>query len=398
MSNEPRRGAASITAVNTLAFALSFAAWVALGPSTRAIASELHLTSGAAALLKGAPILVGAAMRLPVGVLTDRLGARLTFALVQLVAAVGAMIVATAHSLAVMMVGALTLGLVGTTFVVGAQSVSAWTPPDRRGLALGVFGTGNVGAALTTFALPIVIASHGFRAGLRLYAVILVACAATYVALVRDAPMPRRRFADLVAPLFTARAWALGLFYAATFGAFVATTLLASDLYLDVYRVDVRTAGALTTTFTFGASVLRVLGGKLSDRFGATPVMRVSLLVIAASLAPVTFAPPLAVAAVCIFVAGVAMGIGASAPLKYVAVEFPSTVGAVSGVVGAIGGLAGFVLPMLSAAVKGATRSASWALAPVIALAFVAGVLHALPTQGAGGGTGALAPSIPPPR
>ncbi len=398
MSNEPRRSAASTTAVNTIAFALSFAAWVALGPSTRAIASELHLAPATAALLKGAPILVGAAMRLPVGVLTDRLGARFTFALVQVVAAAGALIVASAHSLPVMMVGALTLGLVGTTFVVGAQSVSAWTPPDRRGLALGVFGTGNVGAALTTFALPIVIASHGFRAGLRLYAVILVACAAAYVALVRDAPMPRRRLSDLAAPLLDARAWALGLFYAATFGAFVATTLLASDLYLDVYRVDARTAGALTTTFTLGASLLRVVGGKLSDRFGATPVMRVSLLVIAVALAPVTFAPPLVVAAVCVFVAGVAMGIGASAPLKYVAVEFPSTVGAVSGVVGAIGGIAGFVLPMLSAAVKGATHSAAWALAPVIALAFVAGVLHAMPRRSVGGGSGALAPSIPPPR
>jgi NNP family nitrate/nitrite transporter-like MFS transporter len=361
---------ARILAINTAAFALSFAVWVIFGPSSRAIARELHLSLASAALLKSTPILVGSIMRIPVGIITDRLGARLVFPLMMAMGATAALAISFAGGYgAILGIGAV-LGLVGTTFAVGVQSVSAWSPKSKQGTALGIFGAGNIGTAITTFGLPLIIAAWGWRAGFRVYAGGITLMALAYLTLVRNAP---RRGASptlrgLISPLGQARTWRFGLYYMACFGVFVGATLVLSDLYVDSYHVKPTTAGYLVTTFTFSASLIRIWGGTLADRHGARKIVRWSLLATFVALLPVAVGLPIAGMVVAVFTAALAMGICMGAVMKYVPEYFPGSVGAVGGIVGALGGVGGFLLPLAGAQAKVLLHTPFAAVIPMLLL------------------------------
>jgi MFS transporter, NNP family, nitrate/nitrite transporter len=352
--------------VNTAAFAVAFAAWVMFGPSVRVVAAELGIDPSAAALLKAAPILVGSVLRIPVGILADRVGARITFPVLLVLGAVAAFFLSTASSYGVLLTGALLLGAVGTTFAVGVQSVSSWTSKARQGLALGIFGAGNVGTAMTTLGMPLLLVSVGWREAFQLYGGVLLLAAALYPWTLRDAPRsaPSPSVRTLLAPIASLRVWCLGLYYTATFGVFVAATLIMTDVYVDDYGVPLATAGMLATTFTFTASLCRIAGGGLADRIGPRPVLKASLFGVFAFLAPVWLGPPLPVVVALVFVAALGMGLGMAATFKLIPAEFPTSVGAVGGIVGALGGLGGFVLPLIGAGV-GAP------LLPLVAIGFV---------------------------
>lgn len=372
-------------ALNTVSFALGFAAWVIFGPSVRVIASELHIAPGTAALVKALPILVGSSCRIPVGIATDRFGARRMFASLLLVTAAAVLATSFATSVRQLVVGGLALGLVGTTFTVGVQSVSSWTPKLRQGLALGIFGAGNVGTALTTFGFPLLMVALGWRGAFRVYAVVLTAAAIAYALLMRNAPraaVAAPTIRTLLGPLKEPRAWRFGLYYAATFGVFVATTLTLSDVYIDGYGLSIKTAALLATTFTFSASLVRVLGGGLADRFGARPVLRTALILIVVCLCPIALKPPLAVTVLLVFAAGLAMGSGMAAAFKYIPQYYAASVGAVGGVVGALGGLGGFFLPLLAASVKAHMGTPLAAVLPSAGLALVAGVVQHVTVRG----------------
>ncbi len=257
----------------------------------------------------------GSLLRIPVGVITDRLGARAIFPALMLVGAAAARWLSAATSAASLLAGGLLLGAVGATFTVGVQSVSSWTRPERRGFALGVFGAGNLGTAVTTFGLPVLLESTGWRPAFRVYAVALVALTAVYGAAVRNAPRAGAppSLALALAALKGARTGRLGFYYMATFGVFVALTLMLGDVYIDGFGLTPKTAGVLTTTFPFTASLARIYGGRLADRFGARDVLRPSLGIMALALAPVALAPPLPVTVLLVFAGGLAAGIGMAA-------------------------------------------------------------------------------------
>ena len=371
---------AMILAVNTAAFALAFAAWVIFGPSARVIAGELGISPASAALLKSIPILLGSIGRVPVGILTDRIGARIVFPSLLLLSAVATWLLSYAGGYGPLVVGGLILGLVGTTFATGVQSVSSWTPRASQGLALGIFGAGNVGTALTTFGLPVLLAWVGWRDAFRIYAVVLAAAAVLYWVLVRDAATGAERptLRSLLAPLASRRTWCFGLYYTATFGVFVATTLTVGDIYIEGYKVSMQAAGVLATTFTFTASLCRIPGGSLADRFGARAVMKASLLIVVLALGPIAMGLPIESTVALVFIAGTAMGAGMAATFKYIPQTFPTSVGAVGGVVGALGGLGGFFLPLLGAAVKSWTGLVHAQILPLVLVAVAASVLALL--------------------
>lgn len=367
-----------LLAMNTLAFALSFAVWVIFGPSSRAIARELHLSLAAAALLKSTPILVGSVTRIPIGILTDRLGARLMFPLLMFCGAVAALAISFGSSFAQILGGGAVLGLVGATFAVGVQSVSSWTPKSKQGTALGVFGAGNIGTAITTFGLPLMLSAWGWRVGFRCYAAGIAVTAVLYLLTVRNAARkgaaPTLR--TLVSPLGQARTWRLGLYYMACFGTFVAATLTLGDLYIDAYQIKPTTAGLLVTTFTFTASLIRILGGKLADKHGARKVVRLALLTSGAALVPVSFGLPIAATVLAVFVAGIAMGICMGASMKYVPEFFPGSVGVVGGIVGALGGVGGFLLPLAGAQAKALLRTPFAVVVPMLLLIAAAALIQ----------------------
>jgi len=370
----------AILVINTAAFALCFAMWVMFGPSTRIISEELGVSASLAALMKAGPILIGSIFRIPVGILADRLGARPVFTALMIIGSGAALAISVAPGAGSIIAASALLGMVGTSFVVGVQSVSKWTPKERQGIALGIFGAGNLGTALTTFGMPLLLVAIGWRATFQVYAAVMLLAAATYGTLMRDArhaAVPPT-FSALLAPLNHPVAWLFGLYYMATFGVFVGITLTISDLYIDGYQVSLKTAGILATTFTFTASLCRIPGGWLADRYGPRLVLQVSLMVVILSLGLVVHALPLAIAVGLMFVAGIALGLGMGSSFKYIPDYFPSTVGAVSGIVGALGGIGGFLLPLAGQAVKSAGGSAFGQVLPLAALALVATLVQCL--------------------
>lgn len=362
--------------LNTISFALSFAAWVSLGPTMRAIAGDLGLSEAVSSLARTLPILVGSFVRIPVGVLADRVGARWVFSGLMIVAALGALSISRAEGPLVVLLGAAVLGLAGTTFTVGVQAVTAETPRAHQGLAIGIFGAGNVGTALTTFVLPMLVTQLGWRHALDVYAVALGLGALVYALLARNHPGIGVSWRMILEPFRHLPVWRIGLYYTASFGVFVAMTLLVVDLYVDLHGVSMERAGLYATTFTATASLVRVLGGWLSDRFGAQVILRVSLALTVLSLAPVLLAPDLASTLVLVLVAGAGMGMAMSASLREVASSFPETVGAVTGVVGALGGLGGFVLPNAGAACVGLSGRPAAVVAPLVLVAALGLALH----------------------
>lgn len=371
--NEHPRLPVRVILVNTLAFVVAFAAWVMLGPSSRVIARELGIAPSTAALLKALPILTGSLMRIPLGAVVDRLGARVVFPLLLCLGAVAATALSYANALSQFVVLGLVLGMVGTTFAVGVQSVSHWTPPSRQGLAMGIFGAGNVGTAATTLGIPLLLAAVGWRQAFRVYAVALAIAAVAYFALMPSVKASKKRaIRELLAPITSREAWTIGFLYMATFGVFVGTTLTLGDVYIDRYAVGPKTAGLLATTFTLTASLSRIPGGALTDRLGAARVTRAVLPMVGLALVPVAlWKPSLTLTVALVMASGIAMGIGMASVMKLVPQYFPSNVGTVGGIVGALGGVGGFYLPILSAWIaKG--MPAGWQLLPAVTLSFVA--------------------------
>jgi NNP family nitrate/nitrite transporter-like MFS transporter len=368
------RSPESALSLSTVAFAVCFAVWTLFGPSMRLVARELHIPASQAAFLKTLPILIGTVTRIPIGVLTDRWGARRTFSLLMFITATGAIGLSFTASQIGLLAGAVLVGASGATFASGVQAVSTWTDPARQGIFLGIFGAGNVGSAVTTLGMPVLLEALGWRRTFQVYGAMMALAALTYFWLMRDAPRrdPVRSFKALLAPLGDPRAWRFGGYYMATFGAFVAAALVLSDVYIDSYRLSLKAAGALATTFTFTASLARIPGGSWSDRYGARRVMRYALAGTALALAPVMAGPSVAATGVLFFLAGICMGVGMAATMRYAADYYPRSVGAVGGVVGALGGLGGVVLPLAGNWMKAATGSVFLQVAPLLVVAVVA--------------------------
>lgn len=339
------------------------------GPSARIIVKELHLPLATAIFVKTVPILVGSITRVPIGMLTDRFGPRLMMTTVMAISAAAVVYLGHVHNLSSLLAGAAVMGLCGSSFAVGVASVSSWTPADKKGSALGFFGAGNVGTAITTFCLPLLLAAQGWRASFQTYGLVLLAAAGAYACIGRNAPSAgvHPTIRQILKPLANIRTWRFGLYYVATFGVFVALTLTLADIYVDAYRLSLVKAGLLTTIFTFTASIARIPGGGLADRFGARRVLRYALGAAILSLTPICFGLPMVATVIAGFLTGISLGIGMAAVFRYIPDFFGASVGAVGGLVGALGGLGGFFLPQVSALVKVETGSVYFSISPLVA-------------------------------
>jgi len=261
-------------------------------------------------------------------------------------------------------------GLAGNSFSVGIAWNSAWFPRAQQGTALGTFGAGNVGASGTKLLVvlaPAVLTfvpeggylngwiPGGWRLVPLLYAGVLLATAAAILAFCpRRDPLPGRGRAarDLLAPLKFMRVWRFSLYYVVVFGAYVALAAWLPNYYVGTFGVDLRTASLLTAVFIFPASLLRPLGGWLSDRYGPRAVTYTVFLGMTAATLPLclpgSLLPLNAAGFTCLlFIVAVGMGIGKASVYKYIPNYFPRDVGAVGGLVGLLGALGGFLLPKM---------------------------------------------------
>jgi NNP family nitrate/nitrite transporter-like MFS transporter len=333
----------------TLSFAICFAAWGLVSASAPYLRSTFGLTGFTTALIVAVPVLLGALARLPLGILADRLGGRLVFTTLIVIAAGPAILLSRAHTFTVLILAAFFLGLAGSSFAVGVSFVSRWTPPDRQGAALGIFGLGNIGQSLVVMLGPLLAASIGWPKVFQGMAVLLVCWGAVFGLLARNAPRagaPKGLGAALAILRREPLAWVLSLFYFLTFGGFVAFAIYLPTLLRDQFGLSPQNAGLRAAGFVALATGLRPVGGSLADRIGGARVLGG----VFAGVVP--FALLLAWPAMIPFTVGALgcaamMGLGNGAVFKLVPEYFPRDTGTVTGLVGAMGGLGGFFPPLL---------------------------------------------------
>lgn len=386
----------------TIGFGLNFWAWALISPLGATFGSALRLTSFQQALLVAVPVIVGSIGRIPVGALTDRFGPRVVFPAVTALTVLPVLFVGLAGTSYVrLLVGGFFLGIGGTAFAVGVPMVNSWFPPARRGAALGVFGVGTAGTAISAFTTVRLADHFGRSAPFLLVAVLLAVFALASAALVRS-PADQARaqgfsWARTIATVRLASTVQLSLLYAVGFGGFVAFSVYLPTYLRNVYGLSVGDAAARTAGFVVLAVVARPVGGWLSDRVGPVRVLAASFAVTAVFAAVAVLELPLLPLGTVAFL-GLAAGLGAAsgACFALVAVVVPAPqVGAVTGIVGAAGGLGGFVPPLVMGLLYGALGSYTVGFVLLVAVALAAAALTWGPVRRTATGAGTVSPSFP---
>lgn len=263
--------------MSTLAFTVCFSVWTLYSILAIRIQDEIGLSGAQFGTLLAVPILVGSLTRLPVGMLTDRFGGRVVFSVLLAITAFPTFLLAYANTYEQFVLLGAGFGLAGAGFAVGAAYVSVWTPREKQGTALGIFGVGNVGSAVTAFGVPLLLANAtSWRVVPLIYAAVLLAVSALFYLTTYDDPAHHTVGLTLrqrLAPLAKIRVWRFGLYYFLVFGGFVAVGLWLPLYYKNVYGLSLEAIGLITMAFLLPASLIRAVGGWLSDRFGARRVM-----------------------------------------------------------------------------------------------------------------------------
>jgi MFS transporter, NNP family, nitrate/nitrite transporter len=361
----------------TAGFALSYWAWALVSPLGPHFKQSLGLTSFEQALVVAVPVIVGALGRVPVGALTDRYGGRLMFPVVSFATIVPVMFLGLAgyRSLPGLLAGGFFLGLAGTSFAVGIPFVNAWFPPERRGTATGVFGMSMGGTAISALTTVKLTDHLGIRAPFLLVAGVLAVYGVIAAVVLRDAPdrprPARPAISRLAATVRLPVTWQAAALYAAGFGGFVAFSVYLPTYLKNAYLLPAGDAADKMAGFVLLAVLMRAAGGWLCDRVAPSRVLATSFAVVMAAAIGQSATPGLAPGGTIAFLAmAAALGTTAGAVFALVAQRTPAgQVGAVTGVVGACGGLGGFIPPLVMGAIYGASGSYAWGL---LALAIVA--------------------------
>jgi MFS transporter, NNP family, nitrate/nitrite transporter len=355
------RQAWTMLAVATVGFAVNFWAWALISPLGAFFTDSLGLSAVQKSLLVAVPVVVGSLGRIPVGALTDRFGARTMFPLVSALTIVPVLFIGylAADSYALMLLGGFVLGLGGTTFAIGVPLVNAWFPPAKRGTALGIFGAGMGGTAISAFSTVQLRREFGLEFPFTLVAVLLGLYAVVSWLLLRDAPdrpvagsgLLERTWATFKLPVTLQ----MSFLYAVGFGGFVAFSVYLPTYLRDAFGLDAGDAALRTAGFVVLAVVMRPVGGILSDRFHPVPVLVACFAVVAVFAGISALERPLEWTGTVAFLA-MAAALGASSGAVFALVALaapPGKVGAVTGIVGAAGGLGGFAPPLLMGFVYG---------------------------------------------
>nr|WP_208818322.1 MFS transporter [Streptomyces marokkonensis] len=364
-------------ALATAGFALNFWAWALLSPLAPRLQDSLGLSSFQQSLLVAVPVIVGSLGRIPVGALTDRFGGRVMFPLVSAATIVPVLYLGLAghSSLPALLAGGFFLGIGGTAFAVGVPFVSAWFPPERRGLAIGVFGAGMGGTAISALTTVKLVDANGMANPFLITAAVLAVYAVASALLLRDAPgrtVPTEPLARRLSATFKLSVtWQASALYAVAFGGYVAFSVYLPTYLKTGYGLTQADAANRMAGFVLLAVAMRPVGGWLSDRIGPVRVLSGSLALVVAGAFVQSFTPSLApVGTIAFLTMAAALGAGSGAVFALVALLAPANkVGSVTGVVGAAGGLGGFLPPLVMGALYGAYGSYAWGL---ILLALVA--------------------------
>jgi NNP family nitrate/nitrite transporter-like MFS transporter len=361
----------SALALSTIAFAISFAVWGMISPLAKTFQTTLHLTEQQVWLLIAVPVILGSIIRLPMGMLTDRFGGRIVFGLLLLFIALPAYMLSLAHTYQQLLLWGLLLGMAGTSFSVGVGFTSKWFPAEKQGLALGIYGAGNIGQSIALFCIPLLSGMiGGWQMTYKVFAAVALLYGIIFLIFARNAPVqtqPKSFGAMLELLAKQPLAWLLSLFYFVTFGGFVALSIGLPKLLQEIFHLTMEDAGLRVAGVVLDATLMRPIGGALSDRIGGAKLLMavftgtaiLALGMVFSSIFPFTIGA-LGVAAL--------IGLGNGGVFKLVPQYFAKDTGTVTGLVGAMGGLGGFFPPLLLGVIK--TQTGSYALGFILLSVF----------------------------
>jgi NNP family nitrate/nitrite transporter-like MFS transporter len=388
MNNEltQQRKAWSVLIVSTLAFTVCFMVWMMFGVIGIPIKKMLNLNATEFGLLTATPVLTGSLIRVPLGIWTDRFGGRVVMALLMAltVPAIWLMSYAT-HYWHFLVIG-LFVGLAGGSFSVGTPYVARWFPPQRQGMAMGIYGAGNSGSAVNKFVAPVILVAFGWTMVPQVYAAIMAGTVILFWLFSSSDPThlvsSDIKFRDQLKALKDPKVLKYCQYYSIVFGGYVALALWMVQYYIGEFGLDIRVAALLAACFSLPGGVLRAVGGWLSDKYGAHSVtwwvLWVSWICLFLLSYPQT---DFTIATIngfetfhiglnvymftgLMFILGVAWAFGKASVFKYIATDYPQNIGTISGIVGLAGGLGGFILPIMFGALVDLTgiRSSAFML------------------------------------
>ena len=390
----PPTGNTTQLVLATGAFAICFAVFGSVSALMPLLKKSLGLNAMQVSIAIAVPVLLGSLGRIPLGMLTDRYGGRLIFTLVMICSIVPAFLMGLVNDYAQLILCGFFIGIALAVFSVGVSFVSGWYPPDKQGTALGLYGIGTGGQSLAAMFAPLMAGAFGIRWGFWIFGVLLIAWLLLFWWKAEDAPhrAHHKSFGEMFAPLRERMSWVLSLYYFLTFGGFVAMGIYLPIFLTEMFKLTPQDAGMRTAGFVLLAVAARPLGGMLADKIGGQrillyvfPITAVMALLLAC---PPLGTTPLGTTKMSTFTVGAlgmaaAIGLGNGAVFKLVPEYFPRSVGAVTGLVGAAGGLGGFFPPLVLGFIKQTTGSFTLGFA-LLAL-FALGCL--LVVRGSGGAT-----------
>jgi len=358
-----------VLGMSTTAFTICFMVWMMFAVLGIPVKELLQLNETQFGLLVSTPVLTGSLVRLPLGMLTDRFGGRIVFFLLMLVCVLPIYLISAATQYWQFLLLGLFVGLAGGSFSVGIAYVAKWFSKQTQGTAMGVFGAGNAGAALTKFVAPAIIAAGSWQMVPKVYSAIMFITALLFWFFTYENKAHRMpssvSFAEQLKTLKDPRVWRYCQYYSIVFGGYVALALWMTKYYVQEYEFSLQSAALLAACFSLPGGILRAFGGWMSDKWGAHSVtwwvMWVSWiclfilsypqtsLIVQTVNGPQSFHLGLSATlfTVLLFIMGIAFAFGKASVFKYISDEFPDRMGAVSGIVGLAGGLGGFVLPIM---------------------------------------------------
>ncbi|MEW9699714.1 nitrate/nitrite transporter [Paenibacillus sp. SI8] len=350
-----QNGSALALGFSTLAMMASFVIWSVFSPIAGQIQELYHLSAIQKSVLIAAPVLLGSILRIPMGIYTDRFGGKRVFAVTMLFLVIPLLLAGWAHSYWQLLLCALFIGMAGTTFAISLTYVSRWFPPERQGFVLGLAGLGNLGGAAASFTLPLVFKSFGLSWVFWGLAIMIAITAIIFWIGTKDLPPPTKvkTFRQSMIVLKEQPTWYLSVFYFLTFGGFVAFGAYLPTFLRDLFHLSATEAGMKTAGFVVVATVIRPLGGYVADRLGSRRVLAIVFVgIILTSLSMAATLQHFAGFSVSCLVAAALFGVGNGAVFKMVPEVSSGNTGAVTGIVGAAGGVGGFFPPILLGIVK----------------------------------------------
>ncbi len=274
---------------NTLAFTVCFAAWMLNGVLVTFLSSNQVFDWGPVQIgwLIGIPVLTGAIFRLPAGILTDKFGGKWVYGLLLLFCSIPMYLLSTANSFTSYALYSFGFGLTGISFAIGIAYTSVWYPKKKQGTALGIFGAGNAGAAVTTLLAPTILRNltdageniEAWRTLPKIYAGALLLMGIIFLIFTENKKPASsgKKLRAMLQPLKSIRVWRFGLYYFLVFGCFVAFAQWLVPYFVNVYYLPLITAGLFASLFSLPSGVIRAFGGWLSDRMGARKIMYIVL-------------------------------------------------------------------------------------------------------------------------